>query len=175
MIACVTLMVDCWVARVDVEPEGGKLLGLLLILLLPLITYFLWKEIPWRRFFLSVSESEKTDSQLSLSLKGEPEFHPIVLYLRMINYSDRTVDIQAPVVVFKRWRSIRKFRIRKVNESEIYPMLLDSNLSHELTIQLEPFYRKEPILRTATKVRVEVEEVGGKRRLKSRFVRLKWI
>ena len=160
---------------VDVGPEGYKLLGLLLILLLPFFTYLLWKKIPWRRLVISASGGKETGSELSLSLKGEPEFHPIVLYLKMINHSGKTMDIQAPIIVFKRWRSTRKFRIRKVNDSEVYPMLLDSSLSHELTIQLEPFYRKEPILRTATKVRVEVEEVGGKKRLKSRFVRLKWI
>lgn len=175
MIACVTLSVNSLSALHNVGPEGYKILWGLAALLVPLIVYYLWRRVSWRRLFSASKNSESGNGELSLSLSGEPEFRPIVLYVRMKNHSDRTIDIGAPVIVFKRWRSSRKFRIRKVNESEIYPLLLDAGQTHELTIQLEPFYRKEPILRTATRVRVEVAEVNGNIRLESRIVRLKWI
>ncbi|WP_153633081.1 hypothetical protein [Prolixibacter sp. SD074] len=177
MIACVTLTVDNLSELHDVAPEGYKILRALAALLAPLIVYLLWKKILWSKLFRvnTTGEQRFGNSELSISLNGEPESRPIVLYLKMTNHSGRIMDIKAPVIVFKRWRSSRKFRIRKVNESEIYPLLLDHNQSHELTIQLEPFYRQEPILRTATRVRMEVEEVRGSERLRSRFVRLKWI
>ena len=177
MIACVTLTVDNLSELHDVGPEGYKILWTLAALLAPLVVYLLWKKISWRKLFQVKTYREQSfgNTELSISLNGEPEFKPIVLYLKMTNHSGHTKDIKAPVIVFKRWRSSRKFRIRKVNESEIYPLLLDPNQSHELTIHLEPFYRQEPILRTATRVRMEVEEVRGSERLRSRFVRLKWI
>lgn len=175
MIACVTRTVDSLSAFHNVGPEGYKIFWGIAALLVPLIVYYLWKRIPWSRLFRANQSREPSNEELSLSLLGEPEFRPIVLYLRMKNHSDRTMDIEAPVIVFKRWRSSRKFRIRKVNESEIYPLLLDAGQTHELTVQLEPFYRKEPILRTATRVRVEVAEVNGNIWLESRIVRLKWI
>ncbi|WP_025862908.1 hypothetical protein [Prolixibacter bellariivorans] len=177
MIACVTLTVDNLSELHDVGPEGYKILWTLVAILAPLVVYLLWKKISWRKLFQVKTYREQSfgNTELSISLNGEPEFKPIVLYLKMTNHSGHTKDIKAPVIVFKRWRSSRKFRIRKVNESEIYPLLLDPNQSHELTIHLEPFYRQEPILRTATRVRMEVEEVRGSERLRSRFVRLKWI
>lgn len=177
MIACVILTLNNLSVLHDVGPEGYKIFWALGALLAPLIVYFLWKEIPLRNLFrVNRKRVQRSgNSELSISLNGEPEFKPIVLYLNMTNHSGRIMDIKAPVIVFKRWRSSRKFRIRKVNESEIYPLLLDPGQSHELTIQLEPFYRQEPILRTATRVRVEVQEVRGSERLKSRIVRLKWI
>jgi len=175
MIACVTLSVNSLSALHNVGPEGYKVLWGLAVLLVPPVVYYLWTKIPWRSLFSASKKCESRNGELSLSLSGEPEIRPIVLFVRMKNHSDRTIDIEAPVIVFKRWRSSRKFRIRKVNESEIYPLLLDSGRTHELTVQLEPFYRRDPILRTATRVRVEVGEVNGNIRLESRIVRLKWI
>ena len=181
MIACAVQMVESIATVIPVsggiEPEGYKVFWALMILIVPVFQYLMAKKVSWDKLLRRANRkhSSSGNSELTLSLDGEPDFRPIVLYLRMTNRSNRVIDINAPVIVFKRWRSARKFKIRRVNESEIYPLLLDPNLSHELTIQLEPFYRKEPILRNATRVRVEVGEVHGKKRLKSRFVRLKWI
>ena len=158
-----------------VGPEGYKMIWGLTVLIAPLIIYLVWEKIPWQHLSKGKPGQRSGNPGFSVSLTGEPEFRPIVLYLRITNDSDRTIDVKAPVIVFRRWRSSRRFRIRKVNESEIYPLLLDPGHSHELTIHLEPFYRKNARLRTATRVQVEVGEVNKKARKISGHVRLKWI
>jgi hypothetical protein len=175
MIACVTPTIENLSASYSVGPEGYKIIWGLAALLAPVMAYLVWKKVRWNGLIGRGRRRKPGISELSLSLTGEPEFRPIVLYLRITNDSGRTIDVEAPVIVFKRWRSSRKFRIRTVNEAEIYPILLDPGQSHELSIQLEAFYRKESVLRMATRVRVEVGEVNGGIRLRSRSLRLKRI
>ena len=90
------------------------------------------------------------------------------------NTGKREVDIEAPVLVFKRWRSKRKFRILTVKESEIYPMFMKSGEESVVNISLEQFYQNIPELRRACRLCVEMRDDTDKKYI-SRTIRLKWI
>jgi hypothetical protein len=90
------------------------------------------------------------------------------------NIGKRDVDLDAPVLIFRRWRSKRMYRILTVRESEIYPMLLDLGQESVINISLEQFYHEVPELRRACRLEVEMKDDTGKR-FKSRIIRLKWI
>jgi len=90
------------------------------------------------------------------------------------NTGKREVDLEAPVLIFKRWRSRRKYRILTVGESEIYPMFMDPGQESVVNISLEQFYQPVPELRRACRLSAEMNDDTG-RRFKSRTLRLKWI
>jgi hypothetical protein len=112
--------------------------------------------------------------RVEILLSGNRTLHPSYVLMTVRNIGRREVDLHAPVVVFKRWRSRRLFRILTVKESEIYPMFMDPGQESVVNISLEQFYQSIPELRKACRLSVEMKDDTG-RKYKSRTIRLKWI
>jgi hypothetical protein len=151
-------------------------LTLVVILLVCLAFYFLSdrifrKGIPGRK--LSFGE-RLLRGKVEITLSGNRTLNPSYVLMTVRNTGRREVDLQAPVLVFMRWRSRRMFRILTVKESEIYPMFMDTGQESVLNISLEQFYRSVPELRSACRLSVEMKDDTG-RKYKSRNIRLKWI
>jgi hypothetical protein len=149
---------------------------LVIILLGCLVVYFLSsrifrKGIPGRK--LSFGE-RILRGKVEITLLGNRPIKPSHVLMTVSNIGKREVDLQAPVLVFKRWRSRRKFRILTVKESEIYPMFMDPGQESVVNISLQQFYQGVPELRRATRLSVEMKDDTG-RKYKSRTIRLKWI
>jgi len=89
------------------------------------------------------------------------------------NIGSREIDLHAPVLIFKRWFTHRKFRVLKVEHSEIYPILLEKGKTYLLDISLEQFYETVPELQLACRLSIEMRDLSG-RRFKSHTIRLKW-
>ena len=112
--------------------------------------------------------------KIEITLSGNRVLNPSYILMTVRNIGKREVDLQAPVLIFKRWRSRRKFRILNVGYSEIYPMFMDRGQESAVNISLEQFYQSVPELRRACRLSVEMKDDTG-RKFKSRTIRLKWI
>jgi hypothetical protein len=146
------------------------------ILLVSLVFYFLGsryyrKGTPGRK--LSFGE-RFLRGKVEITLSGNRPIKPSYVLMTVRNIGNREVDLQAPVLIFKRWRSRRKFRILTVKESEIYPMFMDPGQESVVNISLNQFYQSVPELRNACRLSVEMNDDTG-RKYKSRTIRLKWI
>jgi hypothetical protein len=112
--------------------------------------------------------------RIEITLSGNRSLNPSYILMTVRNTGKREVDLEAPVLIFKRWRSRRKFRVLSVEHAEIYPMFMDPGQESALNISLEQFYLNVPELRRACRLGVEMKDDTG-RKFKSRTIRLKWI
>ncbi len=109
----------------------------------------------------------------SIDLFKSSRFNPAYIQMVVTNTGTREIDLHAPVLIFKRWFTKRKFRVLKVEHSEIYPILLVKDNTYLLDISLEQFYETVPELQLACRMSVEMRDLSGKR-YKSQTIRLKW-
>jgi hypothetical protein len=99
--------------------------------------------------------------------------NPSNIEMTVTNAGTKEIDLYAPVIIFKRWFTRRKFRVLRVEHSEIYPILLERGKSYILDISLEQFYDTVPELQLACRMSIEMKDLNGNR-FRSRTIRLKW-
>jgi len=107
-------------------------------------------------------------------LDKSQKFNPAIIGMTVTNTGTKDIDLNAPVITFKRWFSKRKFRVLKVEHAEIYPLLLEPGKSYVLDISLDQFYQAVPELQLACRMSIEMKDRNGKR-FKSQTIRLKLI
>jgi hypothetical protein len=107
-------------------------------------------------------------------LTGDKRFKPRIVTVALRNPGKRPVDLQAPILIFKRWSSSRKFRINSFGNVNDFPIWLEPGYEAKWNIELEQFYERVPELRRACRLRAEMREVSGKKFV-SRTIRLKWL
>lgn len=110
----------------------------------------------------------------SIVLSGDKNYKPKFITIRVQNPGKRPVDLQAPVLIFKRWSSARKFRINSFGGIDDFPIWLEPGYEAKWNVELEQFYSKVPELRRACRLTAEMKEVSGKKFI-SRTIRLKWL
>jgi len=106
-------------------------------------------------------------------LNKDRRFNPSIIGMTVINTGSNEIDLNAPVIIFKRWFSKRKFRVLRVEHSEIYPILIESGKTSDLDISLDQFYETVPELQLACRMSIEMKDRSGKK-FKSQTIRLKW-
>jgi len=108
-----------------------------------------------------------------ISLYKSRRFNPSNIEMIVTNTGTKDIDLNAPVIIFKRWFTKRKFRVLKVEHSEVYPILLEPGKASFLDISLDQFYEAVPELQLACRMSIEMKDRSGKR-FKSQTIRLKW-
>ena len=116
---------------------------------------------------------KKVSYAAEISLDKSRRFNPSNVGMAVTNTGTKDLDLNAPVIIFKRWFNKRKFRVLKVEHSEIYPILLESGKTSVLDISLQQFYEAVPELQLACRMSVEMKDQKGKK-FKSQTIRLKW-
>ena len=100
-------------------------------------------------------------------------FNPSYIEMTVTNTGKNDIDLNAPVIIFKRWFTKRRFRVLKVEHSEIYPIFLEPGRSSVLDISMDQFYEAVPELQLACRMRIEMIDHKGKS-YRSQTIRLKW-
>lgn len=149
-------------AQNEVHPEGYKLLWVLGILVaLPIVYYFFqkffFKGTPKKGKPVSVSRSK-----LKINLLKDRKYRPKVLTLRVENKSRKDIDLEAPVLSFRKLWSKRKFKLKGINRYEIYPLFLEAGKTHELRIDLSVFYDHDRKLKRFFWAKVQLQDTKGK-------------
>ncbi len=153
----------------EVGPEGFNLiLVVLLVLLLPLLFWLL------RRIKLRPSRLSGWFSfvPIRVELKKDRPLRPKTLTLQVKNNKKTDIDIEAPVLMFRKIWSIRKFRLKGIDRYEIYPLYLEAGKTHELRINLNVFHEHDRKLRNYYWAKVLVQDTTGKE-YSSKYVTLR--
>jgi len=117
---------------------------------------------------------KKVPYAAEIILDKSQKFNPAIIGMTVTNTGTKDIDLNAPVITFKRWFSKRKFRVLKVERAEIYPLLLEPGKAYVLDISLDQFYQAVPELQLACRMSIEMKDRNGKR-FKSQTIRLKLI
>jgi hypothetical protein len=156
----------------EVPPEGGKLLWFLAILIsLPLIYYLLRSRV-FSKEKIKGKPGPLFMRRLKIELTKDREYRPNVLTLKIFNNSRRDIDLQAPVLLFRKLWSKRKFKLKGINRYEIYPLYLEAGKVHELRIDLSVFYSHDKKLRRFYWTKIRVADTKGKE-YSSRYVTMR--
>jgi len=115
---------------------------------------------------------KKVPYDAEIVLDKSQRYNPSIIGMTVSNTGTKEIDLNAPVIIFKRWFSKRKFKVLKVHSSEIYPILLEPGKIYELDISLDQFYEVVPELQLACRMSIEMKDQNGKR-FKSQTIRLK--
>ncbi|MDX9883756.1 MAG: hypothetical protein RBS73_16970 [Prolixibacteraceae bacterium] len=160
-------------AQKQVGPEGYKLFWIAAFILLFVAVKMLSSFIRSKKGFKPRSpKSWFKRKRLEVELTKDRLVRPKVLTLKVKNTGARYVDIEAPVLVFRKLWSIRKFRLKKVKNEEIYPLYLEVGKTFTLTIELSRFFEHDRKLKRFYWGRVILEDVDG-RRFKTKYVSLR--
>ncbi|MCL4481413.1 MAG: hypothetical protein M1445_03240 [Bacteroidetes bacterium] len=146
------------------------------------ISLILWGLISlFKRMRVSPTKGRKLTLKERLSrrkvqilLTGNKSRRPDYVTIAIQNYGIRPVDLQAPLLVFKRWNSERKFRINSFGGVDDFPMWLEPGYEATYDIDLDQFYYRVPALRRACRLSAEMREVSGKKFV-SQTIRIKLI
>lgn len=160
----------------DVSPFVLTLLKWFLITGVLVVGYFIFNRT--RTFAKGANgkklsfNKKKVPYAAEISLDKDQRFNPSTIGMTVTNTGINDVDLNSPVIIFKRWFSKRKFRVLKVEHAEIYPLLLEPGKIYELDISLDQFYVAVPELQLACRMSIEMKDRNGKR-FKSQTIRLK--
>lgn len=152
-------------AQNEVKPEGYKLLWFILFLIaIPLVYYFLKK-------VLSRSKPGKSSGtigslprrKLKVELLKDRKYRPSVLTLRVSNNSKKPIDLNPPILQFRKIWTNRKFKLKGINRYEIYPLYLEAGKIHELRIDLSVFYNHNRKLKRFNWAKIRVIDSKGKK------------
>ena len=150
--------------------EDYKLTWLLLAIIALLIILPLLRErgkkgkIPLRIAF--------TGRSLKVDLLPNRRYRPQMLILVIKNTSRKDIDIEAPVMLFRKLLLIRKFKLKGIDRNVIYPLYLEAGRSHELRINLSSFHDYDTTLRKFYWARVMLNDTNG-RKYRTRYVTLR--
>lgn len=142
-----------------VEPEGYKMAWVVSFIALIAFLYWLFsgKKIKWKT------------GRVKLELSKNKLYRPTNITMVVRNNSNGPVEIENPVIRFRRIRGSRAFKVKNINSRNIYPLYLDSGQSHDVTVAFSPFFQHDKKLKRFPRVRVEVKIKNG-RVLKSKYV-----
>ena len=152
----------------EIGPEGFKLLWIILIgLCIFLLLWFMlfrkskisFPKIPFLR-------------KLKIELVKNKYYKPTHLNLVIKNISSKDVDIEAPVILFRKLFAKRKFKLKGINKSEIYPLYLEKGKTHDLLINLSVFHNYDRKLKKYYWCRVFFEDTKG-RKYSTKYVKLR--
>ena len=161
----------------DLSPSVLMLLKWSLIITILVIVFFVFNR---SRTIAKGTRSKKLsfskrrvlyDAEIDL-IKSR-RFNPSNIEMVVTNTGTKDIDLNAPVIIFKRWFTKRKFRVLRVEHSEIYPILIEPGKSSLLDISLDQFYDAVPELQLACRMSIEMKDQNGKK-FKSQTIRLKW-
>ena len=145
-----------------VNPEGSKLLWVLLFVLVFLISPFLFRYFKHKNN-AGGKKSFFSARKVNISLVKDRIYYPDFLTLEVINNGSVDIDLDKPLLVFDNFWLKRKFRLKGINGYSFYPLYLEKGKKHELNIDLQHFYAHDKRLRKYPKVNIHLNDVRGKK------------
>lgn len=143
---------------------------ILALLLVAVVSFDVWRILKnkgkgtiWRPLFRL---------KLDVFLDKDRVFHPQVLTMTIKNTGKREVEIDAPVLEFRKIWSKRKFKLNGINGNYIYPMMVNPGDKHQLFIETARFHQYDNEIKSFYWARIYVTDVEG-RRWKSNDVKLR--
>ncbi len=147
-------------AQNEVAPEGVKLLWFLLIPVLLIGLFLIFKGKSKK------SGSEKKPlfqhKKIKIELKKDRLYYPDELVLKVLNTGNSDIDLDKPLLVFDNFWLQRKFKLKGTNNYSFYPLYLEKGKTHTLQIDINRFYSHDKKLKKFPKAKVKLFDVNGK-------------
>ena len=156
------------IAANEIGPEGIKLLWIILLCL----GIFL---LSWLVFFCKgkiMLPKNPFSRKLKTELIKNKYYKPTHLNLIIKNTSGKDIDIEAPVILFRKLFAKRKFKLKGINKSDIYPLYLEKGKTHDLLINLSVFHNYDRKLKKYYWCRVFFKDTKG-RNYSTKYVKLR--
>jgi hypothetical protein len=141
--------------------------SLLLIPILGLVLYRLLQNIgsnPFIKYFSKV--------KIDVILEKDRVLRPQLLTMTIRNTGKEVADLDAPVLIFRKIWSVRKFKLNGLHGQQLYPLFLDPGMRHRMPIELANFYQYDKSVKKYYWARIAVSDVKGKK-WKSNEVKLR--
>ena len=126
-----------------------------------LLTYEIWrifknkgKGTIWRPFWRI---------KLVVYLDKDRVLNPRVLTLTIRNAGKREVELNAPVLEFRKIWSKRKFKLSGTNGNYIYPLFIEPGGKHQLFIETSRFHQYDEEIKGFYWARVYLSDAEGRR------------
>lgn len=149
-------------AQNEIGPDGDKLIWFFVILLLGVVMFFVFRKLTGRKEIpIFVREKVKVD------LQKDRLYYPDNVKLELQNTGNTDVDIDRPMLVFDNFWLKRKFRLKGTHGRSFYPLYLEKKKTHQLNIDLSPFYSYDKKLIKYPKLKVLIFNIKGKKLGKS--------
>lgn len=158
----------------ETDPEKLQLLRIIAILtafLVLIIGWEAWKVWNNRKNSGSLFRFLKK-VKLEVSLGKDRLFRPQVLTLTIRNTGKYEVDLNAPVLEFRKIWSKRKFKLNGIKGQQVYPLFLQPGITHQLEIETSTFHQYDRSIKSFYWARIYVSDIEG-RRWKSNNVKLR--
>ena len=149
-------------AQNEIGPEGHKLFWVLIIIALVLAASVIGR----KRFPSSAKGSDKKlfkRQKVGIKLAKDSKYYPDRLMLKVKNTGDVDIDLDTPLLVFDNFWLQRKFKLKGMANRTFYPLYLERGKTHELDIDLTRFYSHDKRLKKFPKVKVQLQNVKGKK------------
>lgn len=154
-------MLDIVQPPIEVKgPDGyAFFVAILLLLIIPVVFIlirFLRKDKKGFRNFFGGK------SKISLTLIKDRKYYPDFIRVKIKNTGSKDIDIAQPLLVFRNFWTRRKFRLKGTSRYSFYPLLLEPGREHDLTIDLNHFYRHDRRLKRYPQITVVISDVTGR-------------
>jgi hypothetical protein len=144
-------------------PDGLALLIAIGILLVFPVIYFLY-------WYFRKSKNKTTTSQpfwsrkrVVIELQKDRKYYPDFIKMTVRNTGKSDVDLDQPLLIFRNFWTKRKFKLKGTSRYSFYPLLLEPGRKHDLTIDLNHFYRHDKRLKKYPRITLVVSDVNGKK------------
>lgn len=149
-------------AQNEVKPDGDKLLGLIIIIVVLGIVFLLMN-----RFGKKKTKAAKQPflqfKRVYVDLKKDRIYYPDNLNLSIKNIGNTDIDLDKPMLVFDNFWLKRKFKIKGMDNRSFYPLYLEKGKTHTLEIDINRFYYHDKSLKKFPKAKIIAYDVKGKR------------
>jgi hypothetical protein len=125
--------------------------ALVIVAALPMILYFF---VRWLH-----SGSKK---KMKIILDKDRLYLPRTIFLTVKNEGKEPIDINNPVVVFSHYFIRRRLKLKGSEGRNYYPLLLDSGMVHELSIDMNSFFQYDSSLKKYSRLTVLITDLHGK-------------
>ncbi len=149
-------------AQNEIGPEGHKLLWVVVFIVVVFAAIIIGR----KRFPKSATKSDNKlfkRQKVRIELAKDSKYYPDRLMLKVENTGDVDVDLDQPLLVFDNFWLKRKFKLKGMANRTFYPLYLERGKIHELEIDLTRFYGHDKRLKKFPKVKVQVQNVKGKK------------
>ena len=148
-------------AQDEIGPEGDKLIWFLLIPVLIIVPFFVFREKDKK----ATTEQKPfyRRSKISIKLEKERLYYPGFLTLKVKNSGNSDIDLDKPLLILDNFWLKIKFKLKGMDNRTFYPLYLEKGKTHTLKIDLTRFYSHDKSLKKYPKAKIIIYDVKGKR------------
>lgn len=151
-------------ATVEVKGPDGIvfLISLAILFIIPAI-YFIFRYFRKNRIQSTASSTIFSRKKITIELEKDRKYYPDFVKISIKNTGKKDIDLDQPLLIFRNFWTKRKFKLKGTNRYSFYPLLLEPGKTHDLTIDLNHFYRHDKQLKRYPQITVMVFDVNGKK------------